>query len=131
MALELHFQEGYVSAFYVIFLDLILFTNLDAALARLLSSLYYKQIFKGKPLLLRSCDIPGISTFFLGNRLSPNNLSILALKLAFISCALILDLNINSKPLNFHTEVRLLSTCLLYTSPSPRDQRGSRMPSSA
>ena len=25
----------------------------------------------------------------------------------------------------------LASTCLLYTSPSPRDQRGSRMPSSA
>ena len=25
----------------------------------------------------------------------------------------------------------LCSTCLLYTSPSPRDQRGSRMPSSA
>ena len=25
----------------------------------------------------------------------------------------------------------LLYTCLLYTSPSPRDQRGSRMPSSA
>ena len=25
----------------------------------------------------------------------------------------------------------LVSTCLLYTSPSPRDQRGSRMPSSA
>ena len=27
--------------------------------------------------------------------------------------------------------VSLLQTCLLYTSPSPRDQRGSRMPSSA
>ena len=25
----------------------------------------------------------------------------------------------------------LMSICLLYTSPSPRDQRGSRMPSSA
>ena len=25
----------------------------------------------------------------------------------------------------------ILGTCLLYTSPSPRDQRGSRMPSSA
>ena len=25
----------------------------------------------------------------------------------------------------------LLTSCLLYTSPSPRDQRGSRMPSSA
>ena len=29
------------------------------------------------------------------------------------------------------TDDRELSTCLLYTSPSPRDQRGSRMPSSA
>ena len=28
-------------------------------------------------------------------------------------------------------EVALLRGCLLYTSPSPRDQRGSRMPSSA
>ena len=28
-------------------------------------------------------------------------------------------------------EVLLVSSCLLYTSPSPRDQRGSRMPSSA
>ena len=25
----------------------------------------------------------------------------------------------------------IIGTCLLYTSPSPRDQRGSRMPSSA
>ena len=29
------------------------------------------------------------------------------------------------------TLIGLLPTCLLYTSPSPRDQRGSRMPSSA
>ena len=28
-------------------------------------------------------------------------------------------------------ESRLIKDCLLYTSPSPRDQRGSRMPSSA
>ena len=28
-------------------------------------------------------------------------------------------------------EVRMFNSCLLYTSPSPRDQRGSRMPSSA
>ena len=30
-----------------------------------------------------------------------------------------------------HVLPRLNGTCLLYTSPSPRDQRGSRMPSSA
>ena len=29
------------------------------------------------------------------------------------------------------TRPELIKTCLLYTSPSPRDQRGSRMPSSA
>ena len=28
-------------------------------------------------------------------------------------------------------DFRVIHTCLLYTSPSPRDQRGSRMPSSA
>ena len=28
-------------------------------------------------------------------------------------------------------DVTVAKTCLLYTSPSPRDQRGSRMPSSA
>ena len=30
-----------------------------------------------------------------------------------------------------HSKGELFETCLLYTSPSPRDQRGSRMPSSA
>ena len=29
------------------------------------------------------------------------------------------------------TQMALADACLLYTSPSPRDQRGSRMPSSA
>ena len=32
---------------------------------------------------------------------------------------------------DFRTELAQAQTCLLYTSPSPRDQRGSRMPSSA
>jgi len=30
-----------------------------------------------------------------------------------------------------NNEIALVNFCLLYTSPSPRDQRGSRMPSSA
>ena len=32
---------------------------------------------------------------------------------------------------NFNFAIKEIKTCLLYTSPSPRDQRGSRMPSSA
>ena len=34
-------------------------------------------------------------------------------------------------PVRFPIKFRSVDTCLLYTSPSPRDQRGSRMPSSA
>ena len=33
--------------------------------------------------------------------------------------------------IEFNLKSRLIKDCLLYTSPSPRDQRGSRMPSSA
>ena len=35
------------------------------------------------------------------------------------------------KPESYSPEKGKFSSCLLYTSPSPRDQRGSRMPSSA
>ena len=38
---------------------------------------------------------------------------------------------LKSGPAVFETPLELLNDCLLYTSPSPRDQRGSRMPSSA
>ena len=34
-------------------------------------------------------------------------------------------------PLESNSSIVLCEVCLLYTSPSPRDQRGSRMPSSA
>ena len=36
-----------------------------------------------------------------------------------------------SKKYRAHDENNAFNVCLLYTSPSPRDQRGSRMPSSA
>ena len=42
------------------------------------------------------------------------------------------DLDQMDQQLDFLSEaVEQLQYCLLYTSPSPRDQRGSRMPSSA
>ena len=37
----------------------------------------------------------------------------------------------SKKPFVFRELIEQVSPCLLYTSPSPRDQRGSRMPSSA
>ena len=44
----------------------------------------------------------------------------------------LLELAEESKSLKkIEKDVKTLKACLLYTSPSPRDQRGSRMPSSA
>ena len=37
----------------------------------------------------------------------------------------------DGKLVSNETTIELIKHCLLYTSPSPRDQRGSRMPSSA
>ena len=45
-----------------------------------------------------------------------------------------LEMNVSHNVLsddNYEVVLSLTITCLLYTSPSPRDQRGSRMPSSA
>ena len=39
--------------------------------------------------------------------------------------------NVPGRGYSFVAKVTRLNVCLLYTSPSPRDQRGSRMPSSA
>ena len=41
------------------------------------------------------------------------------------------DKRLNAVPRDENVETRTTPSCLLYTSPSPRDQRGSRMPSSA
>ena len=38
---------------------------------------------------------------------------------------------LNRCPVNLVFMLECINTCVLYTSPSPRDQRGSRMPSSA
>ena len=69
--------------------------------------------------------------------MNTNILLILVLSFVVTSCSQ--TENINEK--NIHLHVKELSsdkfegrepgTCLLYTSPSPRDQRGSRMPASA
>ena len=39
--------------------------------------------------------------------------------------------SVNFNKITFNPHAHGTHTCLLYTSPSPRDQRGSRMPSSA
>ena len=52
---------------------------------------------------------------------------------ALVLCSTEQDFSFNIDGQQIHScdDVDLLGVCLLYTSPSPRDQRGSRMPSSA
>ena len=40
-------------------------------------------------------------------------------------------MGMHTEVLTGRTQQKFFNPCLLYTSPSPRDQRGSRMPSSA
>ena len=48
-----------------------------------------------------------------------------------VAKALCDELGVDSYVINGSDEGRFLDTCLLYTSPSPRDPKTSRMPSSA
>lgn len=120
MGLSLAIDNGLVSAFYFIFLDIILLTCLDGALSRLLSHYYYRQIFEGDALWLRSADIPGVTSFIVGRRFSPVNLAALATKAFFIGIVFLLDLNIFAEPSN--PSVRLLSTFDLDSPMIPKNE---------
>lgn len=107
MPLLLPIHPGLVSVFYFVFLDLVLLTTLDTALSRLLSHLYYRHIYSGRPLLLRTCDVPGITSFLLGRRLALVNVTAVLVKLVFMAFVFMLDLNILSDNVS---HVRLLTT---------------------
>ena len=56
---------------------------------------------------------------------------ILASFAVIIAIMLLMIVAAYSRLVTIETAEEAVGTCLLYTSPSPRDQRGSRMPSSA
>ena len=99
-------------------------------------------------------DWPGIGQLFgwLSNGDGSTTLSAIQLALYFISIAVAIGLVLKTKTRTLRDDealttnicmffvracfwivllVGMVDICLLYTSPSPRDQRGSRMPSSA
>ena len=112
MAVHLPFDAGFVSAFYFVFLDLILLTNLDVAISHILCHLYYRRIFRtGSPLYVRSVDIPGVTNFIVGRPLSLVNITFLCIKLLFLCLVFFLDRNILADPIrNLPQSSRLLST---------------------
>ena len=57
--------------------------------------------------------------------------SLLESLIALFVLSMVTLVYVNSSSIFYTAQTDLVKSCLLYTSPSPRDQRGSRMPSSA
>ena len=63
--------------------------------------------------------------------LAPGTVGALEVLEAILTAAPVQEATTMTPPDDFHPDIHDAYNCLLYTSPSPRDQRGSRMPSSA
>ena len=72
-----------------------------------------------------------IASFFDGKRLSVKRTAFAAFQTMLVVCAMSVAGAANAMKGPEQVVKDTVNTCLLYTSPSPRDQRGSRMPSSA
>ena len=78
----------------------------------------------------RTSVVESITNTFSQNNLQTETIRVINLPEISSAPIVIEDVNINLIN-NIKTNQDLNIPCLLYTSPSPRDQRGSRMPSSA
>lgn len=90
-------QPGIVSAVYFITFDIFLLALLDIVLARIVNSIYYRQVNVGQAIPIQSVDIPGVTTFLIGRIFSFPNLIALGVKLGFLACILLIDLKIDSE----------------------------------
>lgn len=94
--IELHISPGYVSAVYFIIFDIIVISSVDVVIARILSRYYYRSIYYGRVITLRSADIPGITTYLLDAFWSWPNIIARVVKLVCLACVLLVDIEINS-----------------------------------
>lgn len=100
MAFEVNVSPGYVSAFFFVVFDLVLLTVADTALSIYVSRYYLNRILRhGRPLRVRSADIPGVTTFLLGDNIFSSSINIAALliKLFLLACIFLLDLNLDAR----------------------------------
>lgn len=89
-------QPGFVATLFFIVFDVISISLVDVVLSRVTNAAYYRQIYRGKPIRVRSVDLPGITTYLIHRFLAPLNIAILLLKLAIIGVVFFLNLNIDS-----------------------------------
>lgn len=92
----LDIRPGITSALYFIFFDMILITVVDMVMTRVMSYHYYNTVYNGQQLTLKSANIPGVTTFLIGDFHSPANIIALLIKVTFLVAIFIVDLKINS-----------------------------------
>lgn len=104
--LELFVQPGVISALLFIFLDIFTVGILDIVLARLVCLAYYRNINEGKPVSVKSADIPGLSNYLLGQSLSPINIVALGTKLVLLGVVLAANMSIQTRGTKTNIESR-------------------------
>lgn len=110
-------SPGIVSVCYFVILDLAILTLFDSVLSRIAASLYYRQIRRGKPLIVRSADILGLSSYLIGSYWAPFNIVTYIIKVILLICIIFIDLGIDSNIQHPHTQSRL--TSIFKFDPSP------------
>lgn len=104
--LELFVQPGVISALLFIFLDIFTVGILDIVLARLVCLAYYRNINEGKPVSVKSADIPGLSNYLLGQSFSLINIVALGTKLALLGVVLAANMSIQTRGTKTNVESR-------------------------
>lgn len=99
-------QPGVISALLFIFLDIFTVGLLDIVLARVVCLVYYRSINEGRPISVKSADIPGLSNYLLGRWLSWINLFAIFIKLGLLAVVLTANISIGSKEAQTENEVR-------------------------
>lgn len=99
-------QPGVISALLFIFLDIFTVGLLDIVLARVVCLVYYRSINEGRPISVKSADIPGLSNYLLGRWLSWINLFAIFVKLGLLAVVLTANISIGSKEALTEYEVR-------------------------
>lgn len=68
----------------------------DSVLARVVCLAYYRNINDGKPVSVKSVDIPGLSNYLLGRSLSITNIVAILTKLALLAIVLVANITIST-----------------------------------
>lgn len=92
----LNIRPGLISALYFLLFDLVLISIIDTVMSRVMASYYYNTVFNGRQLAMKNADIPGVTTFLIGNVFSWVNIVALALKISVLVAVFIIDLEIGA-----------------------------------